>query len=418
MRRRSITHRLLRWRPGGYLRSSGVLLCWLSARALAQVALILSLTHLLLPKEYGAFVAMVAVATLFTPLAGLGIYSAIVRDGARDPAALPGQLSLALNLWALSSLIFGIAGTVTARVILSDVVALPVVVLLVMGEITSASLVELLARAEQAVHRTQVYGAINAGLIIVRLLVLAGCAIAGRVTLQQWAIAYATASIAYASLLCWRSKRVFSLRFTRRLDWHLVKEGWPFLLATLSLRLQAEANKPIIAKIGLAPVGNFNVAQRAMDVTAIPLNSLQETLAPRLFASQKPGKDTLLPLALIIGLACLEAIAIWMVAPYIPRVLGAGYGDVSWLIRSLALLPAFQIVRNILGLVVVAANRPSALTRSYAITMVTSVLLNIWLVPRYQLPGAVAAAYLSEALTTVTLLAALWRQSGRKRDTP
>jgi O-antigen/teichoic acid export membrane protein len=399
-------HSLQRWRPGHYLRSSGGLFFWLAIRAGIQVLLILGLTRLLSASEYGSFVAALAVATLFTPLAGLGIYSVLVRDGARDIDRLPDMLGAALSLWWRAALVFGLLGFVTAKLVLPAVTATLPLAVLVFSEITSTSLTELIARKEQARHRTQRYGAINAGLALSRLGMLVLCAL-GHVSLQGWMWSYAFASLGYAgALLAWTMYTMPPCTTTKR-DWQLLREGRPFLLAILSLRVQSEVNKPIIAHTGLAAVGNFNIAQRALDIAALPLNALQEVLAPRLFASRHPVRHALLPLSLIMGLAALEGLTIWYAAPLLPHLFGPGYDNITWLIRAMVLIPAVQALRGVFGVVIVALNRASVLTGSYIVSMVASIGLNLWLVPWQGLHGAVIAAYTTEALTAIMLAAIL-----------
>lgn len=401
-----LLHSPRRWRPGRYLRSSGGLFFWLATRAGIQVLLIFGLTRVLNASEYGSFVAAIAVATLFTPLAGLGMYSVVVRDGARDIDHLPEMFRQALRLWWRAALAFGLLGIVTADLILPSTTAALPLAALVFSEITSTSLTELTARKEQAQHRIQRFGAMNAGLALSRLGALGVCAI-GQASLEGWMWSYALASIGYAGLLTTWTLAKMPPSTTTKHDWRLLREGRPFLLAILSLRVQSEVNKPIIAHTGLAAVGNFNIAQRALDIAALPLNALQEALAPRLFASSHPIRHAALPLTLIVGLAALEGLAIWYAAPLLPQLLGAGYDNVTWLIRAMVAIPAVQAFRGVLGIAIVALDRASALTGSYIVSMVASIALNLYLVPRYGVQGAVIAVYTTELVTSAILTAIL-----------
>lgn len=403
-----IVRSLCRWRAGNYLRSSGGLFFWLAARAGMQVMLVFSLTRLLNAEQYGSFVAALAVATLFTPLAGLGLYSVMVRDGSRDPAAIPRLLGTSLDLWWRAALLFGLIAIAIAKAVLPPAISLVALAMLVLGEIASTSLTELIARVEQARHHPNRYGAINAGLAATRLVTLGLCMI-DHASLDSWAMAYALSSLIYAAaLLIWAARTVTVDRAAAP-DWKMLKEGKPFLLALLSLRVQSEANKPILAHSGLVAAGNFNIAQRALDIVALPLNALQEVLAPRLFASSQPLRHAALPLTLIMAVSLIEALVLWYGAPLLPQLFGPGYANVSWLIRALILIPTVQAMRNVLGVALVALNCAGALTRSYIVSMTASIALNLLLIPRSGLHGAVIAAYVTEALTTLTLAAILFR---------
>lgn len=399
-----------------YVRSSSSLFFWLAARSTAQVALVFALTQLLGPDGYGGFVAALAIATLYTPLAGLGFYGVIVRDGARSPSTLAAQLSEALTLWLPAALVFGSLAVGTAYVALPASLHAPALAALVFSEIVSSSLVELLGRTEQAQHRAQRYGAMTAGLIVIRLIALGIYATATHPTISGWMAVYAIASLIYAiALLVWVT-RTLQFALPRKLRWSLLREGLPFLLAMLSLRIQAEVNKPVLARLGPALAGNFNIAQRALDIAALPLIALQEVLWPRLYAESRPIRRAVLPTILLSSLAGVAAVALWYAAPLVPYLLGTGYKDVSSLIRMLALLPAIQVLRNMIGVITVATNLANTLVGSYIICMIMTIIFNLWLVPAYGMHGAIAAAYASEITAIFILSIALAYNLFRKRS--
>ncbi|CAM5483134.1 oligosaccharide flippase family protein [Rhodanobacter lindaniclasticus] len=407
----NLRHRVTR----SYFKSSSSLLFWLAARSAAQVALVFALTQLLGPEGYGSFVAALAIATLFTPLAGLGFYGVIVRDGARTPSTLATQLSEALSLWFPAALVFGSLALGTAYMTLPSNLHVPALAALVFGEIVSSSLVELLGRTEQAQHRAQHYGAMTAGLIGARLFALGSYATITHPTINGWMAAYSIASLIYALviLVCVTRKLPFTL--PRKFHWSLLCDGLPFLLATLSLRIQAEVNKPVLARLGLALAGNFNIAQRALDIASLPLLALQEVLWPRLYTESSPLRRAVLPTILLSSLAGTVGVALWYLAPLVPYLLGAPYNGVSSLIRMLALLPAIQVLRNMIGVITVATNLANTLVGSYIICMITAIAFNLWLVPAYGMHGAIAAAYASEITAIITLSIVLAYNLHRRR---
>ena len=163
-----LVRRVLVWRPGAYLRAGSGLFGWLLLRAVGQGVLVISLARLLGAPEYGHFVTVLAVATFFTPLAGFGLPGVLLRDGARNPQAIPQQLAAALRLWWPSTAVFGAIGVVAALLVLpssTDPRRWPHGA----AEVASSSLVELLARDHQALHRTNRFGAILAGLVLARV---------------------------------------------------------------------------------------------------------------------------------------------------------------------------------------------------------------------------------------------------------
>ena len=112
----------------------------------------------------------------------------------------------------------------------------------------------------------------------------------------------------------------------------------------------------------------------------------------------------------------LVATVLVLLAPWIARLLGAGFEATTRLVMLLALLPALQLVRNLLNVVVAQQQRQSALTVIYLAGGVAGVLLNLWLVPAGGLYGAASASYLVEVVLLALLAAAILLRPKRFDD--
>jgi len=107
-----------------------------------------------------------------------------------------------------------------------------------------------------------------------------------------------------------------------------------------------------------------------------------------------------------------------LLAPWVARLLRRGFEDTAHLVMLLALLPALQLMRNLLNAVVAQQRRQSVLTAIYLVSGVAGILFNLWLVPAAGLHGAAAASYLVEAvllalLVAVILLRSKWHLWGK-----
>lgn len=386
------------------MRASGGLLGWMMLRAAGQAALVITLARLLGVLGYGRFIAALAVASFFVPLAGLGLQGVLLRELARAPNRLPEQLGQALRLWWRSTTVFGILGIGVAFAALPQQIPELALFVFVPAEIASGSLVDLLARIEQSQHRVSRFGAMTAGLVLVRLLAVVIYSVWHGTSVEGWMWAYAVGSASYAATLLAWAWRTYQPCSPRRIEYALAREGLPFAWGALTLRLQAEFNKPVLAQLGYALAGNFSVAQRAMDVACLPLTAMQEALWPRLYASTNPFGRMLFTAAVLLFLALSGGVILYFAAPLLPRLLGDGFGNTVQLLRWLAWLPALQVVRNVASFHVVAIRRTTALAWAYAAGAVTSVVATTILTIRHGLAGAAVALYLSECAMIVMQL--------------
>jgi O-antigen/teichoic acid export membrane protein len=401
---------LLSWRPGHYLRNAGQLLGWLLLRALAQAVTVVMLSRLLGAEGYGRFVAIVAVASFVVPFAGLGLFGPLLRDGARNPAAIDPLLAQALRVWRASAIASAVVALGLAWIMLPQDVPWHAASALIAMEVASASMTDLLARYEQARHRISQYGAINAGLPTVRLLALVLYTVTMKPTLTGWLWVYASVGAAYAAVAYAHLKPKAYANAGPRLS---IREGLPFVAALLSLRLGAEFNKPLLARIGFDQAAYMGVAQRATDLISLPLVALQEALWPRLYADNEGHARLRRASLALVSLGVLTGAALWLCAGLVPLVLGKDFTSAIPAIRWIAWLPTLQLLRGFSNFRVVAAHRTSILGVSYVVGTLAAPGLMALLIPPFGLTGAVAAAYLSEMAIIATQQCML--SAGNKR---
>lgn len=405
--------KLLTWRPGRYARDSLVTFGWLIARAATQVVLTLALARLLGAQGYGLFITALALAGFFVPLASMGLGAVLVRDGARDPAVLPEYLGRALSLWIFGTLIASLLATAILMFALPVAIALPVVLLFAFSEISVGSLVELVARTEQAQQRMHACGKVQLGLLLVRLVILAVFASLLR-SVEGWLLSYAGANLIYLVGVVAKLIGAYRPGWCGRIDLRLLRAGFPFAVGALSFRLQTEFNKPLLAQVSLSGAGNFNVAQRVVDLLQLPLNALLESLWPRLYAAQRYQQRLFLTGGAVVGVALAGGLVLVAAAPLLPLLLGADYASTAELIRVLAWLPVVQTTRNLLAYPLTLAGRAHRLVGIYGVGTSLGMAVTGYLVTHFGLTGALVAAYAFEG---VLILMIMWAylHAGREK---
>lgn len=396
--------------PKGYLGASSKLTCWLLIRAGSQAILTIIIAKTLGANDYGKFVTVIALSSFFTPLAGFGLHGVALFRGARAPGDLPGLIGNCLTLWAGSTFLFSLIAIAVALRVLAGPADELAIAWLIFAEIVSTSLAELVARTEQSQHNIAGFGAILSSLALARLLVALPFLRSHSLVYSDWITAYTGANLIYsAAILVW----LFHYRRIGKpahIEWQLLREGLPFGIGATAIRIQTEFNKPVLTRIDPSLAGNFNVAQRAIDFVSLPLMALQETLWPRFYANADPLKQMRLFLAGILFIAIVMGIGLNLAAPLLPMLLGSDYeGSVS-MVMWLAWLPCVTLLRNFASAMAVTRGYQARLTGVYLVSAPLGILLNLWLIPEYAVPGAIVSAYLAEALTFLTLLIIIHNQ--------
>lgn len=395
---------LLNWRPGKLAKNGGTLLGWMLLRAVVQAATVLVLARQLGAHDYGQVVAVIAVASFFVPFIGLGLSHMVLRNAARDPTNEVTYFARALRWWMISLLPGSVLALGVAALLLPHGIPLVATSIVIAVDLLSSSLTELCARHQQAQQNTHAYGAINAGLPLLRLMGFGLLFLASpRTNVSTVLWAYAASSLYYAALLWWKlPKKKYSTEvlLTEPMS---ATSGLPFSLAAFAMKLQGEFNKPILAQSSLGFAGSYNVAQRAVDMASLPLLALQEALWPRLYAQTKPMWQLRRSGLALLTLALLLGSIVWLTAPLLPRILGPSFSDAVAVLRLLAWLPLLQTLRYLINFYAIYRTWMSLIGWVYAVGAVVNVALIAALVPRWNMTGAVAAAYLTELAMTATL---------------
>lgn len=381
-------------------------------RAAAQAGIVILLARALGASAYGQFVAVLAVASFCSPFAGLGLSHMVLRNGARNGAFLPAYFARAAHWWLLTAIPAAVAAMLLAWLLLPAGTLVAGALLAIAADVTAVSLTDLHARRRQAMQRMHAMGATNAGLPLLRLSALVALLLTqptADTTAVFWV--FAAASTAYA-LLLWAFSPPPRQDPSHALPEPLgPRQGLPFSLSALAVRIQLEFNKPVLAQVGFGLAGSFNVAQRIIDLAGLPLNALQEALWPRLYAQGNPGRQLRRTGAALLALAVAVAAGIWLAAPVLPWLLGPSFESAVGVARLLALLPTLQMFRLLVNFRVIHHGWMELIGWAYLIGALCSVGAVAILVPRHGLHGAVAAGYLAEVAMTVALLTGMaWRR--------
>ena len=260
---------ILQWRPGTLVRHGKVTLGWMLLRACTQAATVVLLARVLGASAYGQVIAVLAIASLVVSFAGLGLSHIVLRNAARDPAHEAVYFVLARRWWGMTLAPCIVAAVVIATMMLPGNLPALAACVAIAAEIAAVSFTELCARHRQAQQDMHAFGAIQAGLPLLRLgtvIVLLPSLHAVSATTVLWA--YAASGLAYTSFLFWRLRVTASSNNATATEVMTATSGLPFSLAVFATKLQAEFNKPVLAQTSFGLAGNYNVAQRVVDMAS------------------------------------------------------------------------------------------------------------------------------------------------------
>jgi O-antigen/teichoic acid export membrane protein len=390
--------KLLAWRPGGYLRASGALFGWLAVRTLAQTVLFVLVARTLGADGYGSLIAVMALAGIFS-FAGMGATAVMVREGSRQPERVPELTGDVLRLWLVSTPVLSVLAVLTNLLVLGDILPLPAILAIVIAEVACATAVDAIGRVYQSQDDVARMGLISGGLIIARLVAFATLMPLLDWTPASWAWGYCISSALYLGLLVVIVRQgLHRPRTSHKSIRKLASAALPFAFYNAAHKIHGEVNKPLLSRFdSTLSAGTFGAAHRFVDPVLLPALALVETLAPRAYRSPTPAAATirlgLAPfLVALFGGALLAGLAGW-----IPTLIGETFAQTRLIVASLALLPAFTVVRILMGVIMTAQNLQRHFFFIHGAGATISTCLTAVLVIYFEAAGAIVAAYLSEA---------------------
>jgi O-antigen/teichoic acid export membrane protein len=388
-----------------------------------QAAYFVLIARGLRPTDYGAFVAVVAIASIVSPFVGMGTSNLIVRNVARDRDSLS-------RSWGNGLLVTLTTGAIALVLVVSGTFLLPahvhwiVLLLVAAADLIFGRITDYCGFAFSAVERFGATAQLNVWSSLTRLIGLGVLIfLVRRPTIEYWAATYLVATFATSAVaLVWGLKVLDRPSLKLRAIWPEVQEGFFFSVGQSAQSIYNDIDKTMLAKLGdLAATGIYGAAYRIIDVSLVPLRSILSAANPGFFRAGHQGgiRETcvymrrLLPKA--IGFAVLVMIGLLIFAPVVPHVLGAEYARAVGALRWLAVLPLLKTIHSFCADALTGAGHQRLRTSIQIAVAVFNILINLWLIPAYSWLGAAWSSIASDA-ALVCLLAIAIAILARKRQ--
>lgn len=404
--------KIISWRLGALARNTLLVSGGMSLRAILQFVLFIALARFLGVREYGKFIAVMAVITFLVPLVGFGTQMLVLREVAIDRARFTHCFGESLVVIGTCALPFLLIVSIVGDWFLPKEIPHTIVFNIALAELLFGPVIDLSSKVFQAIERFVHMVVIVSGLILLRLVCLGFMLVlGGPFDATHWSTYYmvATALAMVGALgIVFKNFGMPILNFQG--VFATMREGVDYALAGAATRVNSEIDKVFLARlVSFEITGAYSAAYRFTDIIMIPINALLESSAARFFREGSNGiissstyAKKLLPIPVLY--ASLGGLLLYFCADFIPLLLGSGYIVSVPMLKLLAILPLMLMLRSFLCVIVIAGGHPRYNCIVYLTGALINIGLNFYLIPRFSWVGAALATIFAE----IVMIFFLW----------
>ena len=367
--------------------------------------------------NFGIFGTAVSFSTIFGIFADFGINAYIVRAIATDFDNEPKYMGVAISVKVLLSVLYMLMVFLALLVLGWDNYVVAICLLFAL-ENAIKTCYGLLFASFQA-HEKMKYQAISNTILNILTFIFIIV-----ITFTNWelfgiAFAYILANIIAAIYTVLALKHnIFAPKFIFDKDFSikLIKAGIPFALTSFFYTIYFSIDMVMLQQFsGAYPTGLYNSTYKLINVLTLFYTIYTAVIFPVMSKLFKSGED-LLQLSFNKSVKYLSLITIplsiatvYYASDIINIVYGNQYAQADSVLQILIWTVIFLFVNGACSLVLNASHKEVAVTKIYSIAALFNVILNLILIPNYNVFGASVATVLSEILILVLELYALSR---------
>ncbi len=390
-----------------------------------QAAYFVIIARTLGVAQYGEFVSMTALAAIVSPFVGLGMEILLLKNVAKNRSLFSAYWGNSLVVTLGTGVGFIILLVLLSPLLLHQSISPLAILLVAVSDLIFGSITNLAGRAFQAVDRLNVSAQI--GIFIMFTKVLAAISLLKffpHPTSLEWICLYSASSMASALLAAilvqhWLGSPTLELA---RIKSELT-EGLSFSISNSAYTIYSDIDKTMLAKLStLAATGIYAAAYRLIDVAFIPVISIAGAAYADFFRKGKDGVGAALafakPLVAISATySTIAGVAMLVLAPIVPLVLGDEYLHVVEALRWLAPIPLFRAMQHFGGDILSGSGFQSWRSALEAGIAIFNIAINLWLIPLYSWKGSAWASLTSDGLLMLVLWLSVaffyWKQKSQ-----
>ncbi len=358
-------------------------------------------------KAYGDYIGIFAVTAPFGALASSGTSLTLLQHGIREREDLQSVFRSCLSMSIFASIVSSSIAIPVAVHVVSSLSALTLMCF-VLAEFLGSSMSVVAATTIQVGKGFGPAARARIVPIAIRIVLLIGLTAFGHLRLKTLGPAYlATSLVVGAGMLKYSStKNGLTISLGRVRKAHL-KDAVLYSVGISAMSIQNDGDKAVMTANNLGrDTGLYAAAYKIVQLGLVPIGSLiasshQKFLEHDPNARNQHVRRTYRFTLIAIAYGLTFGAGMYVLAPFLTRLLGGDYKDATSTIRWLA---PFVLAR---GVGTFAVNGLMGLGKNGARTLLLiggaslSMVLYITLIPRHSWRGAVAATLISEATFTV-----------------
>ena len=388
---------------------------WMLASRLFNVVMqagyFVIVARLLGKENYGSFIVITASASIVFPFIALGSEHILVKNVSTNKASFSTYWGNTLVLLISNGALLTIALLLLSPVIFPGDITWGTILLILLADLICLGLLDISHKALLAanmVKKTAQLGILSTcGKLLAALSLLV---FFDRANIVTWSYLYLTSSIVTAIIaILVVNKMVAPPRPVLSKLKSNIGQGLYFSISASANNINAGLDKSMLGKLSnVGAAGIYGSAYRFIDVGNVFLLALFGASYTRFFqhgASGIKGSLTfakrLLPILVLYAIA--SVVGYWLLAPFIPAILGEEFSEAIGALLWLSPLPAIAAFQYLAADTLTGSGNQKARSIVQVGAAVLNILLNIYLIPLFSWKGAAWATLISDSLRLICL---------------
>ena len=390
-----------------------------------QAAYFVIVARLLGKENYGSFIVITATASIIFPFVLLGSEHLLVKNVSTNRETFSTYWGNGILLLTANGAFFTVALLLLSPILFPQDVPWGTMLLILLADLICLALLDLGYKALLAanmMNKTAQLGILTTCSKLIAALSLAVFFTNPSVT--TWGYLYFASSAFMATMAILLVNKMVG---HPRPVWSELKsnivQGLYFSISTSANNINANLDKSMLGKLAnVGAAGIYGSAYRFIDVGNVPILALSGATYTRFFKHGAAGirgslgfGKRLLPILFLYAIASF--IGYWLLAPFIPAILGEEYQEAVEALLWLSPLPAIATFQYLAADTLTGSGNQKARSIVQVGAAIINVLLNIWLIPQFSWKGAACATLISDSLRLVCLwgiVFLLYRQETRQ----